>query len=94
MFIQTQATDNPDCMKFLPGRVVTGGRQIEFQGSDAASRSPLASGRHPDEIPLFKQENDLILDPFMGSGTIAKVSLENGRKCIGYEISPVFVDTC
>ena len=42
MFIQTQATDNPDCMKFLPGRVVTGGREIEFQGLDMASRSPLA----------------------------------------------------
>ena len=42
MFIQTQATDNPDCMKFLPGRVVTGGREIEFQGPDVASRSPLA----------------------------------------------------
>ena len=42
MFIQTQATDNPDCMKFLPGRVVTGGREIEFQGPDAANRSPLA----------------------------------------------------
>ena len=42
MFIQTQATDNPDCMKFLPGRVVTGGREIEIQGPDAASRSPLA----------------------------------------------------
>ena len=42
MFIQTQATDNPDCMKFLPGRVVTGGREVEFQGPDAASRSPLA----------------------------------------------------
>jgi len=40
------------------------------------------------------KENDLILDPFMGSGTTAKVSLGNGRKCIGYEISPVFVDTC
>ena len=40
------------------------------------------------------KENDMILDPFIGSGTTAKVSLENGRKCIGYEISPVFVDTC
>ena len=42
MFIQTQATDNPDCMKFLPGRDVTDGRAIEFQGPDAASSSPLA----------------------------------------------------
>ena len=36
---------------------------------------------------------DTILDPFLGSGTTAKVSLDNGRKCIGYEISHVFVDT-
>jgi len=39
------------------------------------------------------KEGDTILDPFLGSGTTAKVSLDNGRKCIGYEISPVFVDT-
>jgi len=39
------------------------------------------------------KEGDTILDPFLGSGTTAKVSLDNGRKCIGYEISTVFVDT-
>ena len=39
------------------------------------------------------KEGDMILDPFLGSGTTAKVSLDNGRKCIEYEISPVFVDT-
>jgi len=38
-------------------------------------------------------EGDTILDPFLGIGTTAKVSLDNGRKCVGYEISPVFVDT-
>ena len=38
-------------------------------------------------------EGDTILDPFLGIGTTAKVSLDSGRECIGYEISPVFVDT-
>ena len=38
-------------------------------------------------------ESDTILDPFLGSGTTAKVSLDNGRECIGYEISIVYVDT-
>ena len=38
-------------------------------------------------------EGDTILYPFLGSGTTAKVSLDNGRKCIGYEISIVYVDT-
>jgi len=44
-------------------------------------------------ILATSKENDLVLDPFIGSGTTAKVSLENGRKCVGYDISPVFVDT-
>ena len=36
---------------------------------------------------------DVILDPFMGSGTTAKVSLDLGRSCVGYEINPHFLDT-
>ena len=44
-------------------------------------------------ILATSKENDLVLDPFIGSGTTAKVSLENGRKCVGYDILPVFVDT-
>jgi len=44
-------------------------------------------------ILATSKEGDTILDCFLGSGTTAKVSLDNGRKCIGYEISPVFVDT-
>lgn len=33
--------------------------------------------------------NDTILDPYLGSGTTAKVSMENARMCIGSEIDPV-----
>ena len=36
---------------------------------------------------------DVILDPFMGSGTTAKVALDNGRQVLGYEINPNFIDT-
>ena len=42
MFIQTQATENPDCLTFLPGREVTDGRALEFADAGAAERSPLA----------------------------------------------------
>lgn len=46
----------------------------------------------PDEIPkrlieAFSEKGDLVLDPFMGSGTTAKVALEMGRNFIGFEIS-------
>lgn len=33
--------------------------------------------------------NDIILDPYLGSGTVAKVSMENCRYCIGSEIDPI-----
>lgn len=32
--------------------------------------------------------NDTILDPYLGSGTTAKVAMENCRMCIGAEIDP------
>lgn len=34
---------------------------------------------------------DTILDPFFGSGTTGQVALELGRKCIGIELNPKYV---
>ncbi|OQX29373.1 MAG: site-specific DNA-methyltransferase [Spirochaeta sp. LUC14_002_19_P3] len=39
-------------------------------------------------IKLFTDEGDIVLDPFMGSGTTYKVSKRFNRKPIGIEISP------
>ena len=35
---------------------------------------------------------DLVYDPFMGSGTTAKMALINGRNFIGSEVSNEYVD--
>jgi DNA modification methylase len=40
-----------------------------------------------DHILTWTDEGDLIYDPFLGSGTTAKMALLNGRKFIGSEIS-------
>lgn len=40
-----------------------------------------------DHIKSWSNENDLIYDPFMGSGTVAKICLILNRKYIGSEIS-------
>ena len=40
-----------------------------------------------DQVLSWSNENDLIYDCFMGSGTIAKVSIINNRNYIGSEIS-------
>ena len=40
-----------------------------------------------DHIVSWSNENDLIYDPFMGSGTTAKMAILNNRNWIGSEIS-------
>ena len=40
-----------------------------------------------DHITSWSNPGDIVLDPFMGSGTVAKMALINKRKFIGFEIS-------
>lgn len=39
-----------------------------------------------DHIISWSNEGDVVLDPFMGSGTTAKMAMLNGRHYIGYEV--------
>ena len=43
MFIQTEATPNPNTMKFLPGQEVLGAKTAFFTDKENAKQSPLAS---------------------------------------------------
>ncbi|ODS42392.1 MAG: DNA methylase N-4 [Candidatus Altiarchaeales archaeon IMC4] len=50
----------------------------------------------PDELPkrlikMFTFVGDMVLDPFLGSGTTTKVALGLGRNSIGYEINEGFL---
>ena len=40
-----------------------------------------------DHIKSWTKEGDLVLDPFMGSGTTAKMALLNNRKYLGFEMN-------
>ncbi len=62
-------------------------------------RSNEAYGLHPammpEQIPyrlirLYTFVNDIVLDPFLGSGTTAKIAKQLNRYCIGYEINSAF----
>jgi site-specific DNA-methyltransferase (adenine-specific) len=51
----------------------------------------------PEELPfrliqLYSFTQDIILDPFMGSGTTAIAALKSHRKYVGYEINPDYID--
>lgn len=52
--------------------------------------------QYPEElveriIKVASNEGDVVLDPFIGSGTTAKVARDLKRKYIGYEIIPEYV---
>ena len=51
----------------------------------------------PVELPhrlinLYSYENDVILDPFIGSGTTAIACIQNNRNYIGYDIKQEYID--
>ncbi|GAG56080.1 unnamed protein product, partial [marine sediment metagenome] len=43
-------------------------------------------------IEFYSYENDVILDPFVGSGTTALAAIGLNRHYVGYEISQEYVD--
>lgn len=43
-------------------------------------------------IQLYTYEGEIVLDPFMGSGQAAIAAIKAGRRYIGYDISPDYVD--
>ena len=42
-------------------------------------------------IELYTFEADLVLDPFIGSGTTAVAAVETGRRYVGYEIDATYI---
>ena len=42
-------------------------------------------------IKLYTFENDIIIDPFIGSGTTAVAALISNRRFVGYEINPKYI---
>ncbi len=56
------------------------------------------SAAFPEKLPewfikLFTKKYDMVLDPFLGSGTTVEVAQRMGRNSIGIEIIPEYVET-
>lgn len=65
------------------------------------NRSSKERTEHPAQFPLelieriikaSSNQGDIILDPFMGSGSVAEAAIKSGRKSIGIEINPKYIE--
>jgi DNA modification methylase len=85
-------------------RQATIAKEEFLESSKSIWRFPAESARkigHPAPFPLelprrliqfYTFENDIVLDPFMGSGQTALAALESGRHYVGYEIDPTYAE--
>lgn len=80
--------------------------KTQFKNPSDVWKIPMVSGNflertgHPSQYPeklveriilAGTNEGDVVLDPFMGSGTTAVVAKKLGRKYVGYEIVPEYI---
>lgn len=81
---------------------INGGKQMKdvWTGS-LTKKSEKAAGKHPTQKPEYlleriilasTREGDLVLDPFVGSGTTAVVAQKLGRRCVGIDSEPEYIE--
>lgn len=83
-------------------REANGGKQMKSVWKlTAPAKEEKALGKHPTQKPLkllerciiaASDEGDLILDPFMGSGTTALAALINNRNFVGIDLDPQYCE--
>lgn len=86
------------------GRANTISRDAFLEYTKSVWRFPTESARrvgHPAPFPvelprrlieLYTFQDDIVLDPFMGSGSTALAALETGRHFVGYDINEAYVE--
>jgi len=63
----------------------------------SVQRNDIHEAMFPEElvmncVDLYSFPNDIVFDPFMGSGTVAVVAKKLGRRYLGYDLSQEYVD--
>lgn len=77
-------------------------REPNFLLNSVQPWSYTGNAHHPTEKPVssmtpliaaFSNPGDIVLDPFMGSGSTGKAALELDRRFVGVEVDPTYYET-
>ncbi len=86
--------ESKHCFNYAAMKAVNGKQMKTVWRFPAPGRVEKSCGRHPTQKPMALIERcllastraeDLVLDPFLGSGTTAVACARLGRKCVGIE---------
>jgi len=105
-FLQSGSCASAETVRYRNGGQRMNGATIYERGfADPGNVVPCAVTRgesnHPARMPddlarffinLATDPGDVVLDPFMGSGTTARAAKALGRKYLGFEIHPEYLD--
>lgn len=104
----TKTQRNGECRKFNVAEKEMPAESVEvniweYPVGSGKSRNEQCGGNHPaifpealarDHILSWSNPGDVVLDPFAGSGTTLKMAKEHGRRWIGIEVNPAYVEIC
>lgn len=86
---------------WVSGKEATAKRGDVFEAFPIAFKAQAENAAHPTQKPVavmeeilrdFTRPTEVVLDPFMGSGTTGVAAVKLGRKFIGIEINPTYFD--
>lgn len=95
-----------DFGRVATGRESTISREDFMEWTKSVWTMPTESARkigHPAPFPvelprrlmeLYTFKGDIVLDPFMGSGTTAVAAMMHGRRYVGFEVQPEYAELC
>ena len=73
----------------VPSSVMTVEKPPKRPGNGHLTVKPVKLMKHL--IELFSEPGQVVLDPFLGSGTTAVAAVRTGRACVGIEINPDYI---
>lgn len=90
------------CFNYTDMKAINGGKQMkDVWTGPLTGPSEKTEGKHPTQKPEYlleriilasSHENDMVLDPFVGSGTTAVVAKRLGRQFIGIDKEKEFLE--